>query len=191
MGPSRSSTSRSRTTTRTTCTRVRRRCSSTTRASTTSSRTSSRTATTSSSASIRTPTTWPTCLKSGARTFNNKHLFDRPHPNSDGRPIWMVAVDEALEHPRAKISISLDGVPDAKNAADALERLIARGRPLVGSDWRPAAQSGNGTAWEMATLRLKVINGKRQWTDFDWYMTKPGEKTPSLVTDMPVPDWAT
>ncbi|MGW0422905.1 polymorphic toxin type 27 domain-containing protein [Streptomyces sp. NPDC003015] len=130
-------------------------------------------------------------LKSGARTFNNKHLFDRPHPNSDGRPIWMVAVDEALEHPRAKISISLDGVPDAKNAADALERLIARGRPLVGSDWRPAAQSGNGTAWEMATLRLKVINGKRQWTDFDWYMTKPGEKTPSLVTDMPVPDWAT
>ncbi|WP_449350003.1 polymorphic toxin type 27 domain-containing protein [Streptomyces shaanxiensis] len=129
-------------------------------------------------------------LKGGARTFNNKHLFDRPHPNSDGRPIWMVAVEDTLANSRVKVSVSLDGVPDAKNAADALEKLIARGRPLVGGDWTLATKSGNGTAWEMATLRLKVVNGARRWTDFDWYMTKPGEKVPSLVTDMPVPDWA-
>ncbi|GAA2520316.1 RICIN domain-containing protein [Streptomyces longisporus] len=127
----------------------------------------------------------------GARTFNNK-LLGRPAPNGDGRPIWMAGVEKALDNRSVKLSISLDGVPDAKTAAEALNKLVERGKPLVGGDWRAVAELGsnNGTAWEMATLRLKVILGRRDFDAIDWYFTKPGDKAPSLVKDMPKPDWA-
>lgn len=127
----------------------------------------------------------------GARTFNSK-LLGRPAPNGDGRPIWMVGVDKALDNPSVKLSISLDGVPDAKTAADALNKLVERGKPLVGGNWQAVAMPGSnsGTAWEVATLRLKVILGRRDFDAVDWYFTKPGDKVPSLVKDMPKPDWA-
>ncbi|MER6122227.1 polymorphic toxin type 27 domain-containing protein [Streptomyces sp. NPDC001795] len=127
----------------------------------------------------------------GARTFNNK-LLGKPAPNGDGRPIWMAGVEKALDNKSVKLSISLDGVPDAKTAAEALNKLVERGKPLVGGDWRAVATPGsnNGTAWEVATLRLKVILGRRDFDAVDWYFTKPGDKAPSLVKDMPKPDWA-
>ncbi|KPH96791.1 Hedgehog/intein hint domain-containing protein [Actinobacteria bacterium OK074] len=125
----------------------------------------------------------------GGRTFNAKKPFGDPHRSGDGRPVWMVAVEEALENPNVKLSISLDGVPDATNADEALALLVERGRPLIGADWRPAAQGGNGTAWEMATLRLKVLRGPRIWDDIEWYMTQKGEQVPSRVTPAK-PDWA-
>ncbi|MFI5797471.1 polymorphic toxin type 27 domain-containing protein [Streptomyces sp. NPDC051677] len=127
----------------------------------------------------------------GARTFNNK-LLGRPAPGGDGRPIWMAGVEKALDNRSVKLSISLDGVPDAKTAAEALNKLVERGKPLVGGDWRTVAEQGNnnGTAWEVATLRLKVILGRRDFEAVDWYFTKPGDKVPSLVKDMPTPDWA-
>jgi hypothetical protein len=127
----------------------------------------------------------------GARTFNNK-LLGRAAPHGDGRPIWMVGVEKALDNEAVKLSVSLDGVPGAKSAADALDKLVERGKPLVGGDWETVATLGsnNGTAWEMATLRLKVILGRRNFEAIDWYYTKPGEKVPSLVKDMPKPDWA-
>jgi hypothetical protein len=126
-----------------------------------------------------------------ARTFNHK-LLGKPAPNGDGRPIWMVGVEKALDNPSVKLSISLDGVPDAKTAAEALSKLVERGKPLVGGDWQAVAKVGsnNGTAWEVATLRLKVILGRRDFDTIDWYFTKPGENAPSLVKNMPKPDWA-
>ncbi len=127
----------------------------------------------------------------GARTFNNR-LLGKPAPGGDGRPIWMVGVEKALDNRSVKLSISLDGVPDVKSAADALNKLIERGQPLVGGDWQTVAKVGsnNGTAWEVATLRLKVILGRRDFDAVDWYFTKPGDKVPSLVKDMPKPEWA-
>ncbi|MFG2951871.1 polymorphic toxin type 27 domain-containing protein [Streptomyces adustus] len=127
----------------------------------------------------------------GARTFNQK-ILGRPAPNGDGRPIWMVGVEKALDNKAVKLSISLDGVPDAKTAAEALDKLVERGKPLVGGDWETVARLGsnNGTAWEMATLRLKVILGRQDFDAIDWYFTKPGDTAPSLVKNMPKPDWA-
>ncbi|WP_460064944.1 polymorphic toxin type 27 domain-containing protein [Streptomyces sp. YKOK-I1] len=127
----------------------------------------------------------------GARTFNLKILGEAA-PNSDGRPIWMAGVEKALDNKSVKLSISLDGVPGAKTAAEALDKLVERGKPLVGGDWRKVAERGsnNGTAWEVATLRLKVILGRRNFEAVDWYFTKPGDKAPSLIKDMPKPDWA-
>ncbi|MFQ6145258.1 polymorphic toxin type 27 domain-containing protein [Streptomyces seoulensis] len=127
----------------------------------------------------------------GARTFNNR-LLGKAAPAGDGRPIWMVGVEKALDNSSVKLSVSLDGVPDATTAAEALDKLVERGRPLVGGDWQTVATTGsnNGTAWEMATLRLKVILGRREFKNIDWYFTKPGETVPTRVTDMPTPDWA-
>lgn len=104
----------------------------------------------------------------------------------------MVGVEKALDNRSVKLSISLDGVVDAKTAAEALSKLVERGKPLVGGDWQTVARvnSNNGTAWEVATLRLKVILGRRDFEAVDWYFTKPGDKAPSLVKDMPTPDWA-
>nr|WP_168515369.1 polymorphic toxin type 27 domain-containing protein [Streptomyces sp. S1D4-11]QIZ00611.1 hypothetical protein HEP87_51225 [Streptomyces sp. S1D4-11] len=85
------------------------------------------------------------------------------------------------------------GFPDdAKTAAEALNKLIERGKPLAGGDWEKVAKLGstNGTAWEVATLRLKVILERRNFDAVDWYFTKPGDKVPSLVKDMPKSDWA-
>lgn len=103
----------------------------------------------------------------------------------------MVGVEKALDNKSVKLSISLDGIPKAKTAAEALDKLVERGKPLVGGDWRAVATPGsnNGTAWEVATLRLKVILGRRDFDAVDWYFTKPGEKVPSLVK-IPPPDWA-
>ncbi|MFD8220850.1 polymorphic toxin type 27 domain-containing protein [Streptomyces sp. NPDC059697] len=85
------------------------------------------------------------------------------------------------------------GFPDdAKTAAEALNKFIERGKPLVGGDWEKVAKLGsnNGTAWEVARLRLKVILERRNFDAVDWYFTKPGDKVPSLVKDMPKPDRA-
>ncbi|MFF2520400.1 polymorphic toxin type 27 domain-containing protein [Streptomyces sp. NPDC058086] len=127
----------------------------------------------------------------GARTFNHE-LLGKPAPGGDGRPIWMAGVEKALDDKSVKLSISLDGVPDAKTAAEALNRPIERGKRLVGGDWQTVAKAGsdNGTAWEVVTLRLNVILGRRDFDAVDWYFTKPGDKVPSLAKDMPKPDWA-
>ncbi|MFD5077796.1 polymorphic toxin type 27 domain-containing protein [Streptomyces sp. NPDC058371] len=127
----------------------------------------------------------------GARTFNNR-LLGKAAPGGDGRPIWMVGVEKALDNESVKLSISLDGISGAKTPTEALNKLVERGKPLVGGDWRAVATPGsnNGTAWEVATLRLKVILGRRNFEAVDWYFTKPGDKVPSLVKDMPKPDWA-
>jgi hypothetical protein len=65
---------------------------------------------------------------------------------------------------------------------------------LVRGDWRAVATPGsdNGTAWEVATLRLKVILGRRGFDAVDWYLyfTKLGDRVPSRVKDMPTSDWA-
>ncbi|MFF3768885.1 polymorphic toxin type 27 domain-containing protein [Streptomyces sp. NPDC002232] len=128
-------------------------------------------------------------LKGGARTFNAREPYGSPHPSGDGRPIWMVAVESAFETPNVTLSITLDGVADATSADRAIQLLLERGKPLIGPDWRLAAQGGNGTAWEIATLRLKVLRGFKNWDDIKWYMTKPGKKEPSLV-EPSKPDWA-
>ncbi|WP_241826854.1 RICIN domain-containing protein [Streptomyces graminilatus] len=127
----------------------------------------------------------------GARTFNNR-LLGKPAPNGDGRPIWMEGVEKTLDNESVKLSVSLDGVANAKTPAEALDKLVERGKPLVSGDWQTVAMPGsnNGTAWEMATLRLKVLLGRRDFEAVDWYFTKPGDKVPSLVTDMPKPKWA-
>ncbi|MFD7162217.1 polymorphic toxin type 27 domain-containing protein [Streptomyces violascens] len=121
--------------------------------------------------------------KIGARTFNGD-AFAKPVPLAGGRPAWMVGVPEAIERAGVKLSVSLDGVAGATSPEQALNMLIERGKPLVGGGWEEAAKGGNGTAWEMATLRLKVILGKRTWSSVDWYWN--GAK----VENMPIPDWA-
>ncbi|WP_393087801.1 polymorphic toxin type 27 domain-containing protein [Streptomyces sp. LN704] len=87
-----------------------------------------------------------------------------------------------------KLSISLDGI----TPTEALNKLLERGMPLVGGDWRAVAKPGsnNGTAWEVATLRLKIVLGVRKFEDVDWYFTKPGATVPTRVTGMPIPEWA-
>ncbi|MEU9097259.1 polymorphic toxin type 27 domain-containing protein [Streptomyces sp. NPDC048361] len=119
----------------------------------------------------------------GARTFNAK-IFGNPMAMAGGQPEWMAGVREALDRSAVKISVSLDGVAGATSPGEALSMLVERGRPLVSGDWSEAARSGNGTAWEMATLRLKVIGGRRTWKSIDWYWNG------SIVEDMPIPDWA-
>ncbi|MEU1517289.1 polymorphic toxin type 27 domain-containing protein [Streptomyces sp. NPDC005811] len=124
-----------------------------------------------------------------ARTFNARKPFGDPFEGGAGRPTWMYAVERAIELPNVRLSVLLDGVPSAKNADEALALLLERGRPLVGGAWQEAAKSGNGTAWEVATLRLKMIRGARFWKDVEWYMTEPGAKAPSRVFPTK-PDWA-
>ncbi|MFG3047978.1 polymorphic toxin type 27 domain-containing protein [Streptomyces sp. NPDC048241] len=118
----------------------------------------------------------------GGKTFNNR-AFGAPVESSGGRPAWMVGVLEAVGNPEVKLSVSLDGVKDATSPAEALDKLVERGIPLMGADWGPAAAAGNGTAWEMASLRSAMRMEKRQWSSVDWYWK--GAK----VTDMPVPAW--
>ncbi|MEU3505980.1 polymorphic toxin type 27 domain-containing protein, partial [Streptomyces hundungensis] len=104
----------------------------------------------------------------GATTFNGE-AFARPVPLAGGRPAWMVAVPEAIDRVGVRLSVSLDGVAGATSPEQALSMLVERGRPLVSGAWEEATNGGNGTAWEMATLRLKVILGKRSWQSIDWY----------------------
>ncbi|MCU7825301.1 polymorphic toxin type 27 domain-containing protein [Kitasatospora sp. DSM 101779] len=117
-----------------------------------------------------------------ARTYNLGD-YGKPFPGGDGRPIWMVGVERALENPGVDITVTLDGVEGAKTADEALAKLLERGRPLVGPNWELATQGGNGTAWEVAILRLKVITGQRPWTKIKWYW----DKKPAKITK---PDWA-
>ncbi|MFF1477326.1 polymorphic toxin type 27 domain-containing protein [Streptomyces sp. NPDC058301] len=116
------------------------------------------------------------------RTFNGP-AFAEQLELAGGKPAWMVGVEEAIQNSAVKLSVSLDGVTGAKSAEQALDMLVERGRPLVGADWRLATQWGNGTAWEMATLRLKVLLGKRTWESVDWYW----EGSPYKPAR---PDWA-
>lgn len=118
-----------------------------------------------------------------ARTYNDPK-YGSEFPGGDGRPIWMVGVDRALGTPGVNISVSLDGVDGAKTADQALAMLVERGQPLVG-DWRLGASGGNGTAWEMAILRLKVILGRRSWESVTWYW---GGK--DVTKEMTKPEWA-
>ncbi|MFD9596436.1 polymorphic toxin type 27 domain-containing protein [Kitasatospora sp. NPDC059973] len=119
-----------------------------------------------------------------ARTYNGGSYGD-PYPNGDGRPIWMVGVENALGNPNVKISVTLDGVPGAEDPDQALKMLVERGRPLIGPNWKVAAAKTNGTSWEMAVLRLKVVLGKRKWNSIEWYW---GGR--NVTEKMTVPDWA-
>lgn len=126
----------------------------------------------------------------GGRTFNAKQGFGDPFPGAEGgRPVWMFAVEGAIAHPNVRLSVLLDGVPGAGSADEALALLLERGKPLIGANWREAAKTGNGTAWEVATLRVKTILGQRFWKDIEWYITKPGEKVPTRAYPTK-PDWA-
>ncbi|WP_405930981.1 polymorphic toxin type 27 domain-containing protein [Streptomyces sp. NBC_00827] len=125
----------------------------------------------------------------GGRTFNAKPGLGDPFPGANGRPVWMFAVEEAIAHPKVRLSVSLDGVSGAGSADEALALLLERGKPLVGAHWTEAAKTGNGTAWEVATLRVKTIVGQRFWKDIEWYRTKPGDTVPTRAYPTK-PDWA-
>jgi hypothetical protein len=116
-----------------------------------------------------------------AHNFNGK-AFGSPDPDSDGRPLWMSRVSSAIGRGTTKLSVSLDGVEGAENATDALNSLVKQGMPLVGKHFSEVY--GNGTAWEMALLRLSVITGKRSFSDVDFYFG--GVKQ----LDMTPPAWA-
>lgn len=71
------------------------------------------------------------------------------------------------------VSFTLDGLfgADGKPATspgDAFDTNYARGVPMAG-DWQTGAQSGNGTAWELATVGRAVRLGNRDWSSIDWY----------------------
>ncbi|MFF2580073.1 polymorphic toxin type 27 domain-containing protein [Streptomyces goshikiensis] len=118
----------------------------------------------------------------GGRTFNQRPL-GKPDPANPNWSLWMSGVDLALGTKGIKISVNLDGVSGAKNANAALDTLINTGKPLIGKSAEEI--EGNGTAWEMATLRLKVITGQREWGTIEWYF---GGK--NVTKQMTVPEWA-
>jgi hypothetical protein len=116
-----------------------------------------------------------------AHNYNGPQ-FGGPDPNGDGRPLWMNLVERAIGNNNTRLAITLDGVDGATTPEQALDSLVEQGRPLVGGPW--ADVNGNGTAWEMATLRLKVILGSRDWGTIDWYWRG------SKVENMTPPPWA-
>ncbi|WP_441247103.1 polymorphic toxin type 27 domain-containing protein [Kitasatospora sp. McL0602] len=136
-----------------------------------------------------------TALSGGARTFNDIK-YGKPYDNT-GKPKWMVGVEQAIENENVTLSVTLDGVKDeelskalntyteAQTPERALELLLERGRPLIGPNWTLGAQGGNGTAWEVALLRLKVILGKRKWEKINWYW-----KGKNYTTQLTKPGWA-
>ncbi|MFJ1799058.1 polymorphic toxin type 27 domain-containing protein [Streptomyces sp. NPDC088180] len=109
----------------------------------------------------------------GASTFNNKaYGTDLPAAMGMGeRPIWTVGVERAVENPKVKISVSLDGVAGAKNADEALTLLLQRGETIEKSDWKIIRSSGYGTAWEMIKLRSALRLEYRKWDSIEWHMT--------------------
>ncbi|MFC9704149.1 polymorphic toxin type 27 domain-containing protein [Streptomyces sp. NPDC056943] len=110
----------------------------------------------------------------GGRTFNGGD-FGIKLPRDMGlgeRPIWTIGVEEAVGNRTVRISVSLDGVPGATSAQDALDKLLLRGEGLDPTDWGTiAGKGGNGTAWEMTKLRSAVRVDNRGWSKIDWWMT--------------------
>ncbi|MFG1705306.1 polymorphic toxin type 27 domain-containing protein [Nonomuraea sp. M3C6] len=124
----------------------------------------------------------------GAFTFNNRAL-GAPFPNGDGRPIWMVAVTEAVSNPSIRLSVSLDGVPGARTADEALTALLARGDTVPAGNWQMVAEvnSGLGTAWEMTELRRAYRLEKRTWESVEFHMTVDGQVTRVFPKPPPPP----
>ncbi|MFI2372299.1 polymorphic toxin type 27 domain-containing protein [Streptomyces sp. NPDC018833] len=112
----------------------------------------------------------------------NGPQYGNPDPNGDGRPMWMSKVQAAIDDGDVKLSVALDGVTGATSPRQALDLLVEQGRPLIGDRWDNVY--GNGTAWEMALFRLKVLREQRTWESIDWYWAG------SKVDDMPRPNWA-
>ncbi|WP_306327063.1 polymorphic toxin type 27 domain-containing protein, partial [Streptomyces venezuelae] len=109
----------------------------------------------------------------GGFTFNNGD-YGTKLPREMGlgeRPIWTIGVEEAVANPNVRISVTLDGVPGAANADEALNALLKRGEGLNPTDWDTIAARGNGTAWEMTKLRAAVRRDVRGWKTIDWWMT--------------------
>ncbi|MFC9387266.1 polymorphic toxin type 27 domain-containing protein [Streptomyces venezuelae] len=109
----------------------------------------------------------------GGRTFNNQD-YGIQLPKSMGlgeRPIWTVGVEQAVANRNVRISVTLDGVPGATNADEALNALLKRGEGITPGDWETIRQRGMGTAWEMTKLRSAVRMEDRGWKSIDWWMT--------------------
>ncbi|MFF1512257.1 polymorphic toxin type 27 domain-containing protein, partial [Streptomyces sp. NPDC058326] len=109
----------------------------------------------------------------GGRTFNNKD-FGIEMPESMGmgkRALWTVGVERAVSNPNVRISVTLDGIPGAKNADEALTMLLQRGETIAPNDWAKIQDGGFGTAWEMTKLRSAVRMEDRGWKSIDWWMT--------------------
>ncbi|MFD9574192.1 polymorphic toxin type 27 domain-containing protein [Streptomyces sp. NPDC059982] len=88
------------------------------------------------------------------------------------RPIWTVGVERSVASPNVRLSVSLDGVPGAKNADEALTMLLLqRGETISNSDWRRIRTDGFGTAWEMIKIRTALRMEQRTWTSIEWYVT--------------------
>jgi hypothetical protein len=126
---------------------------------------------------------------SGAFTFNNRAL-GTVFANGDGRPTWMVAATEAVSNPNVRLSVSLDGVPGASNADEALTALLARGDTVPAGNWQMVAEanSGLGTAWEMTELRRAYRLEKRTWNSVEFYMTQGGKVTRVYPKPPPPPE---
>ncbi|MFE4615860.1 polymorphic toxin type 27 domain-containing protein [Streptomyces sp. NPDC056747] len=110
----------------------------------------------------------------GGRTFNGgEYGIKLPRDMGLGeRPIWTIGVEEAVSNRTVRISVSLDGVPGATSAQDALDKLLLKGEGLNPKDWDTiAGKGGNGTAWEMTKLRSAVRVDNRGWSNIDWWMT--------------------
>ncbi|MFE7587702.1 polymorphic toxin type 27 domain-containing protein, partial [Streptomyces gardneri] len=110
----------------------------------------------------------------GGRTFNGgEYGIKLPRDMGLGeRPIWTIGVEEAVGNRTVRISVSLDGVPGATSAQDALDKLLLKGEGLNPKDWDTiAGKGGNGTAWEMTKLRSAVRVDNRGWSNIDWWMT--------------------
>ncbi|TQK51785.1 intein [Streptomyces sp. SLBN-118] len=104
----------------------------------------------------------------GGRTFNGR-AFAKPVGIAGGKPAWMVGVEAAIENKTVRLAVSLDGVAGATTAEEALAMLVKRGQEVVGPNWQLATREGYGTAWEMATLRVKVLLEKRTFESIEWY----------------------
>ncbi|MGW2481795.1 polymorphic toxin type 27 domain-containing protein [Streptomyces sp. NPDC001571] len=118
----------------------------------------------------------------GGRTFNGK-AFAKPVEIAGGKPAWMVGVEAAMENQTVRLGVSLDGVEGAKTAEEALAMLVKRGQEAVGPNWKLATQTGYGTAWEMATLRVKVLLEKRSFQSIQWYWKNVPYKFDNVPAD--------
>ncbi|MFF7717573.1 polymorphic toxin type 27 domain-containing protein [Streptomyces sp. NPDC007988] len=103
------------------------------------------------------------------------------------KPLWMVAVEEAAGKRGVKVTFSLDHLKKAdgtefETPEEALRYTVARGRTY--NDPKIVRQSGNQTAWELATIvKASVLDEVRDLKDIDWYWN--GKK----LDDPPAFDW--
>ncbi|WP_229911038.1 polymorphic toxin type 27 domain-containing protein, partial [Streptomyces aurantiogriseus] len=125
--------------------------------------------------------------KIGGRTFNKgfnpDNDYDKPHPDGDGAPEWMVGVSNAIRDKNTRLSISLDGIDGAESGDHALSMLLERGIPTFRKGWKEGVKSGYQTAWEIGNVRMAVITGQRKYDSIEWYW-KGRSYTPTR------PDWA-